>query len=44
MTDFLTTDWYDRLSEFARRYELAIDVKTDYQLQPNDFKLLTEAV
>ncbi len=42
MTDFLTTDWYDRLSEFARRYELAIDVKTDYQLQPTDFKLLTE--
>jgi len=44
MTDFLTTDWYDRLSEFARRYELAIDVKTDYQLQPTDFKLLTETV
>ncbi len=42
MTDFLTTDWYERLSEFARRYELAIDVKTDYQLQPTDFKLLTE--
>jgi ribonuclease E len=42
MTDFLTTDWYDRLSEFARRYELAIDVKTDYQIQPTDFKLLTE--
>ena len=44
MTDFLTTDWYDRLSEFAKRYELAIDVKTDYQLQPTDFKLLTEAL
>jgi ribonuclease G len=44
LTDFLTTDWYDRLSEFARRYELAIDVKTDYQLQPTDFKLLTEAL
>ncbi len=44
LTDFLTTDWYDRLSEFAKRYELAIDVKIDYQLQPTDFKLLTEAV
>jgi ribonuclease G len=44
MTDFLTTDWYDRLSEFAKRYELAIDIKTDYQLQPTDFKLLTEAL
>ena len=43
-TDFLTTDWYDRLSEFAKRYELAIDVKIDYQLQPTDFKLLTEAL
>jgi ribonuclease G len=43
LTDFLTTEWYDRLCEFARRYELAIDVKTDYQLQPTDFKLLTEA-
>ncbi len=42
MTDYLTTEWFDRLSEFAKRYELAIDVKTDYQLQPNDFKLLTE--
>ncbi len=42
MTDFLTTEWYERLSEFARRYELAIDVKTDHQLQPTDFKLLTE--
>lgn len=42
LTDFLTTEWYDRLSEFARRYELSIDVKTDYQLQPADFKLLTE--
>jgi hypothetical protein len=42
--DFLTTDWYDRLSEFAKRYELAIDVKIDYQLQPTDFKLLTEAL
>ena len=44
LTDFLTTDWYDRLSEFAKRYELAIDVKIDYQLQPTDFKLLTEAL
>jgi len=42
MTDYLTTEWFDRLSEFAKRYELSIDVKTDYQLQPNDFKLLTE--
>ncbi len=44
MTDFLTTEWYERLSEFARRYELAIDVKTDYLLQPTDFKLLTESL
>ncbi len=43
MVDFLTTEWYDRLSEFARRYELAIDIKTDYQLPPTDFKLMTEA-
>jgi ribonuclease E len=43
LTDFLTTEWYERLSEFAKRYELAIDIKTDYQLQPTDFKLLTEA-
>jgi ribonuclease G len=43
MTDFLTTEWYERLSEFARRYELAIDIKTDYQLQPTEFKLLSEA-
>lgn len=42
ITDFLTTEWYDRLSEFARRYELAIDVKTDYLMQPTDFKLLVE--
>ena len=28
----------------AKRYELAIDVKIDYQLQPTDFKLLTEAL
>ena len=32
------------MSEFAKRYELAIDVKIDYQLQPTDFKLLTEAL
>jgi ribonuclease G len=43
MTDFLTADWYDRLAEFARRYRLAIDVKTDYQILPTDFRLLTEA-
>ncbi len=43
MTQFLTTDWYDRLSEFARRYELAIDVKIDHELQPADFRLLTES-
>ncbi len=42
MTDFLTADWYDRLYEFAKRYELAIDVKTDYLIQPTDFKLLTD--
>jgi len=42
MTDFLTADWYDRLAEFARRYNLAIDVKTDYQILPTDFRLLTE--
>jgi ribonuclease G len=44
LTDFLTTEWYERLSEFARRYELAIDVKTDYQIQPTDFRLLVENV
>jgi ribonuclease G len=44
LTDFLTTDWYERLSEFARRYELSIDIKTDYQLPPTEFKLLTEAL
>ncbi len=43
LTEFLTTEWYERLTEFARRYELAIDVKTDYQLAPTEFKLLTEA-
>jgi len=43
LADFLTTEWYDRLCEFARRYELAIDVKTDYQLAPTEFKLLTES-
>ncbi|MEO0053548.1 MAG: Rne/Rng family ribonuclease [candidate division WOR-3 bacterium] len=43
MTEFLTTEWFERLSEFARRYELAIDVKTDYQLAPTEFKLLTES-
>jgi len=43
MVDFLTTEWYERLSEFARRYELAIDIKFDYQIQPTDFKLMTEA-
>lgn len=42
MVDFLTTEWYERLSEFARRYELAIDIKFDYQIQPTDFKLMTE--
>lgn len=44
LTEFLTTEWYERLAEFARRYELAIDVKTDYQLSPTEFKLLTETV
>jgi ribonuclease G len=43
LTEFLTTEWYERLAEFARRYELAIDVKTDYQLAPTEFKLLTES-
>jgi hypothetical protein len=43
MVDYLTTEWYDRLSEFARRYELAIDIKSDYQLPPTEFKLMTEA-
>lgn len=43
MTDFLTADWYDRFCEFARRYELSIDIKTDYQLPPTDFRLLTES-
>jgi len=43
LTEFLTTEWFERLAEFARRYELAIDVKTDYQLGPTEFKLLTEA-
>jgi ribonuclease G len=43
LVDFLTTEWYDRFSEFAKRYELAIDIKTDFQLPPTDFKLLTEA-
>ncbi len=42
ITDYLTTEWYDRLTQFARRYELAIDVKTDYQIRPTDFRLLTE--
>ena len=42
LTDYMTTEWFDQLSEIARRYELAIDVKTDYQIQPTDFKLLTE--
>ncbi len=42
LTDYMTTEWYDRLVEFARRYELAIDVKTDYQIQPTDFRLLSE--
>ncbi len=44
MAEFLTTEWYDRLAEFARRYELALDVKADYQLSPTEFKLLTESV
>ncbi|MEO0073337.1 MAG: hypothetical protein ABIK43_01580, partial [candidate division WOR-3 bacterium] len=43
MTDFLNNEWYERFAEFAKRYELAIDIKTDYQLQPTEFKLLTEA-
>jgi len=43
LTEFLTTEWFERLAEFARRYELAIDVKTDYQLGPTEFKLLTES-
>lgn len=43
LSEFLTTEWLDRLAEFARRYELAIDVKTDYQLGPTEFKLLTES-
>ncbi|MGQ9707275.1 MAG: Rne/Rng family ribonuclease [bacterium] len=43
LTEFLTTEWYERLAEFARRYELAIDVKTDYQLALKEFKLLTES-
>ncbi|MEO0080399.1 MAG: Rne/Rng family ribonuclease [candidate division WOR-3 bacterium] len=42
LAEFLTSEWYDRLCEFARRYELAIDVKTDYQLAPTEFKLQTE--
>jgi ribonuclease G len=42
MTDHLTADRYDRLVEFARRYKLAIDVKTDYQIQPADFRLLVD--
>jgi Ribonuclease G/E len=42
VTDYLTADWYDRLAEFARRYRLAIDIKTDYQIQPTDFRLLVE--
>lgn len=44
LSEFLTSDWYERLAEFARRYELAIDVKTDYQMAPAEFKLLTESV
>lgn len=44
LAEFLTTEWYERLAEFARRYELAIDVKTDYQLAPTEFKLLAESV
>ncbi len=43
LVEFLTGEWYERLTEFARDYELAIDVKTDYQLAPTEFKLLTEA-
>ncbi len=43
LTEFLTTEWFERLAEFARRYELALDVKTDYQLGPTEFKLLTES-
>ncbi|HDQ98663.1 MAG TPA: Rne/Rng family ribonuclease [candidate division WOR-3 bacterium] len=42
ITDYLTADWYDRLAEFAKRYRLAIDVKTDFQIQPTDFRLLVE--
>lgn len=42
LTDFLTTEWLERLSEFARNHQLAIDIKTDLQIQPTDFRLLTE--
>ncbi|MEO0070841.1 MAG: Rne/Rng family ribonuclease [candidate division WOR-3 bacterium] len=42
ITEFLTTEWYERLASFARRNELTIDVKSDYQCHPSEFKLLTE--
>ncbi len=43
LTEFLTTEWYERLASFARKYELAIDVKSDYLLPLTEFKILTES-
>lgn len=42
ITEFLTDEWYERLADFARRSELTIDVKSDYQCRPSEFKLLIE--
>jgi ribonuclease G len=42
MAEFLTTEYSDRLGEFARSRELSIDVRSDGELAPTDFRVLTE--
>ena len=42
IAEFLTTEYSDRLGEFARSRELSIDVRSDPELAPTEFRILTE--
>jgi hypothetical protein len=38
--DFMTTDRQDQLANFAKKYQMALEIRPDTQLSFNDYKIL----
>jgi ribonuclease G len=42
VADFLSTEYTDRLGEFAKEHEISIEIKADPELSPTEYRVLSE--